>query len=122
MLASDSVQAATSPAIALSETAPISDTTSGSDTAAKPSESSIEVTVLFFASARDATGTAETSLRLEKGTTLASVCELLLASYPKLASVLVSAAVAVNQEYIEETDCVIPAGAEIAVIPPVSGG
>jgi molybdopterin converting factor small subunit len=45
----------------------------------------------------------------------------LFASYPTLAHWQESVKVAVNQEYAED-DEVIPEQAEIALIPPVSGG
>ena len=81
----------------------------------------LTVTVLLFASARDAVGASETTVELPAGSTVADLRVALSAAFPKLASVLPTAHIAVDQEYAEP-GVVIPARAEVALIPPVSGG
>ncbi|KAJ3127495.1 hypothetical protein HK098_006273 [Nowakowskiella sp. JEL0407] len=102
--------------------------------------------VLFFASARDATGTDSTSISFNNPASLADIACMLVVEYPSLKKVLASAMLAVNDEYVDR-DMWFPAysamlesksgpadikvgekrfevkdGNEIAVIPPVSGG
>lgn len=79
------------------------------------------VTVLFFAKARDLAGVPECELSLPVGATAKDCIARLVVSYPLLASVLPTSHLAVNQEYADEST-VIPRKAEVAVIPPVSGG
>ena len=77
--------------------------------------------VLLFASLRDAAGARLIDLELPAGSTVADLKSRLFAGYPALARWQDTVKVAVNQEYAED-DKVVPAGAEIAQIPPVSGG
>jgi molybdopterin converting factor subunit 1 len=80
----------------------------------------VPITVLFFAVAREAAGQDSESL----ATWPATVGELraaLQARHPALARVLPRCRLAVNQEFARDADPV-PDGAEVAVIPPVSGG
>jgi len=80
------------------------------------------VLVLFFAAARDATGTAEISLdAVPEGFTVRALSELLAARYPDLGARMRSVRFAVNSEYARADDPVRP-GDEVAVIPPVAGG
>jgi len=76
--------------------------------------------MLYFAAAREATGTAREDL---EGTfeTVRDVRRALEARHPTLGAVLPRCRLAVNQEMAEDADPV-PQGAEVAVIPPVSGG
>jgi molybdopterin converting factor small subunit len=53
--------------------------------------------------------------------TVADVRAALLASYPRLAGILPSCRLAVNQELAEETG-LVREGDEVALVPPVSGG
>jgi len=77
--------------------------------------------VQLFASLRDAAGARSIDLELPAGSTVADLKDRLFAGYPVLAHWQDSVKVAVDQEYAEE-DQVVPDGAEIALIPPVSGG
>jgi molybdopterin converting factor subunit 1 len=77
------------------------------------------MTVLLFARLRDLIGAD----RIEIGN-VATVGELrraLIANYPSIAGLLEKCAVAVNDEFAED-DAAIPRGAEVALLPPVSGG
>ncbi|RUS18298.1 hypothetical protein BC937DRAFT_88947 [Endogone sp. FLAS-F59071] len=92
-----------------------------------PMATSNEITVLYFASAQDATGLASEVLALSPDPlTLASLTELLVLRHgPALKHVLEHSLYAVNMDYVEkerETDTWLLAGDEVAIIPPVSGG
>lgn len=79
------------------------------------------VTVLFFASAREAAGTGRTSAEAA-GLTVEQLLDDLCRTYGEgLRAVLASCAVWVNRSP-EPRDTVLRAGDEVAVLPPVSGG
>lgn len=80
-----------------------------------------KVTILLFASLRDAVGRRTIDLALPPGATVADLKQALLAEYPALAPWLESVKVAVDHEYAGGEQA-IPENAEIALIPPVSGG
>ncbi|MDE2934139.1 MAG: molybdopterin converting factor subunit 1 [Chloroflexota bacterium] len=79
------------------------------------------ITVLFFASLADAVGTRELSLAHVTGDTVASVRDRLVAAHPQISEFTETLLYAVDEEYAEE-DAPVPAGATLALIPPVSGG
>jgi molybdopterin converting factor small subunit len=82
------------------------------------------VTVLFFAGAREATGTARASALLDQAgaTTLGELIDRLVADYgAPFQRLLRTSSVWVNGEPAEE-DRTLRAGDEVAVLPPVSGG
>jgi molybdopterin converting factor subunit 1 len=81
----------------------------------------IQVTVLFFATLKDRAGTQMTSLELPQGATVRQLKSALEERYPALAVALPSALVSVNREFAFDDDP-LPAGAEVALFPPVSGG
>lgn len=80
----------------------------------------MSLTVLYFAGAREAAGLAREALDLPAAT-VADLRRALTARHPALARVLPRCRLAVNQELASDAEPV-PDGAEIAVIPPVSGG
>ncbi|UYN89629.1 MAG: molybdopterin converting factor subunit 1 [Anaerolineales bacterium] len=79
------------------------------------------VTVLFFATLRDKAGVSQTQLDLPAGADVAAFKLALFAKFPQLAAYAGAMLVAVNKEYAFDADPV-PAGAELALFPPVSGG
>jgi MoaE-MoaD fusion protein len=79
------------------------------------------ITVLYFAAARERVGLPRESLELPPGTRVADVLRLLATRHPSLAPLLPHLRVAVNQEF-SGAEAVVPAGAELALIPPVAGG
>jgi len=81
----------------------------------------MQVRVLLFAGARDAFGTDEVLARIPLDGTTADLIRHLEDAYPKTVEFLRTCRVAVNQEFATP-DHVIPEGAEVALIPPVSGG
>jgi molybdopterin synthase catalytic subunit len=83
-------------------------------------DSVVPVTVLYFAVAREAAGTDSETLP-SASTTVGGLREVLASRHPALARVLPRCRLAVDQEFARDEDPV-PDGAEVAVIPPVSGG
>lgn len=79
------------------------------------------ITVLFFASLAEAVGTRELSLAHLSGDTVASVRDRLIAVHPQVSEFTETLLYAVDEEYADE-DAPVPAGATLALIPPVSGG
>ena len=78
------------------------------------------LTVLYFAAARDAAGVARESLDPAPAT-IADLRKVLEQRHPALARILSRCRLAVDQEMADD-DTAVPAAAEVAVIPPVSGG
>jgi len=81
----------------------------------------VEVTVLFFASVAQKAGVRSLSLPLEAGDTVARIRDRVVARFPQLESSLPTLLYALNEEYVRES-AEVPAGATLALIPPVSGG
>jgi len=79
------------------------------------------VTVRLFARARELAGAGELQVELAAGASLGDLRQRLAADYPKLASLLERSALAVNDEFADD-GLTLPAAAEVAVLPPVSGG
>jgi MoaE-MoaD fusion protein len=80
-----------------------------------------QVSVLFFATIRELTGTRQTTLELPNGACVADAKLKLIEKYPSLKLALDTTVVAVNREFAPD-EVVLPDGAEIAIFPPVSGG
>jgi MoaE-MoaD fusion protein len=81
----------------------------------------VSITVLYFAAARERAGTSREALEVEPGLTARGLLELLAGRHPSLAPLCAHLRVAVNQEFCAPED-LVPEGAEVALIPPVSGG
>lgn len=81
----------------------------------------MRVTVRLFALARQRVGRPEVTLDLPEPATVAALKKALAASFPELAPLLPTLMIAVASEYADD-DARIPPGAEVAAIPPVSGG
>ena len=80
------------------------------------------VRVKLFAVARQRAGQEGVEVELPAaGATVADLRRAILARSPTLADVMPHMKVAVNNEYASDA-AIIPAGAEVALIPPVSGG
>lgn len=79
------------------------------------------VNVLFFATFKDRAGVQSTSLDLPDGAVVRQLKDTLEQLYPSLGEALPSALIAVNREFAFDDDP-LPAGAEVALFPPVSGG
>ena len=80
-----------------------------------------QVTVLFFATLKERTGARQAVIELPSGRRVSDLKAQLVRQYPGLAGMTGSMLVAVNKEFAFDNDQ-IPAGAEVAIFPPVSGG
>jgi molybdopterin converting factor subunit 1 len=78
------------------------------------------VEVLYFAGARDAAGTARETLA-RTPPTVGALRRALESAHPPLARVLPRCRIAVDQEFAPD-DAPLRDGAEVAIVPPVSGG
>jgi molybdopterin converting factor subunit 1 len=77
--------------------------------------------VRLFARARDLAGANVVVLELPAWATVAELRRGLGAAYPALAALVERSAVAVNDDFAGDEQ-VLPADAEVALLPPVSGG
>lgn len=102
------------------------DTTQNSAELSKTNQShlqTIELTVLFFAQARDITGTNKLALSVASGCSIRALRSLILAKFPALTDLAQSSLLAVNHQYVEiDSQHVLAEGDEVAFIPPISGG
>ena len=81
----------------------------------------MKIRLLTFASASDAVGAAELELNLEPGATVGSLKRLLGERHPTLDGLWTRLAIAVDGE-ISNDETALVDGAEVALLPPVSGG
>jgi molybdopterin synthase sulfur carrier subunit len=79
----------------------------------------LNIRVLFFASLRDAAGTAEKQMNISKGVTVAELWQQISADFELLPE---SVLCAVNQEYVETDYRLEEDDDEVAFFPPVTGG
>jgi molybdopterin converting factor small subunit len=81
----------------------------------------MNLSVRLFARARDLAGAAVVTVEMPAGATAGDLRRRLAAAHPALAPLLEHSALAVASEFAGD-DRVLPPGAEIALLPPVSGG
>jgi molybdopterin converting factor subunit 1 len=81
----------------------------------------MRVHVLFFAQARERAGNARATLELPAGSRVADALAEIERLHPGLIELRPHLAVAVNQRLVKQ-DAPIPEDAEMALLPPVSGG
>lgn len=81
----------------------------------------MNVQVKLFALAREAAGADAVTVELPAGATVAELRRHLAEQFPKLAPLVTQMLVAVDAEYADDEHR-LEAGAEVACIPPVSGG
>lgn len=77
--------------------------------------------IKLFAIARQRLGRDQVEVTLPDAATVADLRRVLVEQFPALADVLPHIRIAINSSYATDW-AVIPAGAEVALIPPVSGG
>ncbi|MCE9526981.1 MAG: MoaD/ThiS family protein [Planctomycetales bacterium] len=77
--------------------------------------------IKLFAIARQRLGRDEVEVTLPASATAGDLRRALAEQFPALADVLPHIRIAINSSYANDAT-VIPAGAEVALIPPVSGG
>lgn len=76
--------------------------------------------VALFAGMADAAGARHAELRW-RGGSVADLRTALETAYPAIGTLLARSAVAIGNRYAAD-DADVPAGADVAIIPPVSGG
>jgi molybdopterin synthase catalytic subunit len=81
----------------------------------------MRVKVLFFGMLKDVTGFAAEQIELEEPASLATVWDLYAARFPRIHELKSHLRLALNHEF-STLDAVVKPGAEIAFLPPVSGG
>jgi molybdopterin converting factor subunit 1 len=81
----------------------------------------MKVIVQLFARARDVAGSDGVTVDLPEGASVSDLRRILGESYPALRALLAHSAVAVNNEYADDS-LRLPPDAEVALLPPVSGG
>ena len=81
----------------------------------------VDVTVLYFAAARERAGTDRERLTFDAPPTVRELAARLAALHPELGRLLPHLRIAVDQEFARPEERV-PQGAEVALIPPVAGG
>jgi molybdopterin synthase sulfur carrier subunit len=81
----------------------------------------VRITVLSFASARDAIGAASLVLDLRAGARVADACAVLVERYAALAPMVPALRFAVAEEFVA-AECLLQDGDTLALLPPVSGG
>jgi molybdopterin converting factor subunit 1 len=79
------------------------------------------LTVRLFAVAKERAGCTEIEVELSLPTTVADLRVALAWQHPALAELAPRVMIAVNAEYAADTTLILP-GANVALIPPVSGG
>ncbi len=77
--------------------------------------------VRLFARAKDLAGAEAVVVTLPAGATVGDLRRRLACDYPTLAGLLQRCAIAVGNEFAEDSQP-LPPSAEVALLPPVSGG
>jgi molybdopterin synthase catalytic subunit len=81
----------------------------------------MRVTMLYFAAARERAGVPSEALELAEGATAGQALALACERHPALQAVAAKLRLAVDQDF-SPLDRKLREGAEVALIPPVSGG
>ena len=81
----------------------------------------MKVAVKLFAGAREAAGSAEVTIEIGAETSVAQLRGAMAHAHPSLRPLLDHALFAIDAHYVDD-ESIVPCGAEIACIPPVSGG
>lgn len=81
----------------------------------------IHIRVLFFATLRERAGIKSTEIDISNETTVQELKNILVEKYPELKGSMDSVVIAINREFAFD-EALVPADAEVALFPPVSGG
>ena len=79
------------------------------------------VKLLFFATLRDRAGTKAMEMDIPTDLTIQGLKDKLSKEYPNLKESMKSVLITINREYAFD-EAIVPANAEVAMFPPVSGG
>lgn len=83
--------------------------------------STIQITVRFFATAKDAVNRSEATIELPAASNASDVLTYFTSRYPAMKELRSFIRVAVNEAYVD-LDFKLSNGDDVAIIPPVSGG
>jgi molybdopterin converting factor subunit 1 len=86
-----------------------------------PQNTQNQFQVLLFAGARAAVGRSSLTIELPDRATAGDALARIGDAAPELSRLLASCRLAVNQEFVDAS-AIVPLRAELALIPPVSGG
>lgn len=86
-----------------------------------PGMHSMNISVRFFAHLRERTTQGELILEVSQDVKVLDLKEMLASRYPQLGNTLDNVITSINRKFATDDDT-IPAGAEVAFFPPVSGG
>jgi sulfur-carrier protein len=81
----------------------------------------MNISVRFFARARDLVGSESVQLTCPEAATVGDLKRLLVERHPALDPIVGSLLIAVDRDFADENS-VLSEGAEVACFPPVSGG
>lgn len=81
----------------------------------------MRVEILLFASLRELGGASSVAVEVEAGATIGDLLQAIREQHPNLSGALPGVRVAVGREFGDPATPLAP-GAEVALIPPVSGG
>jgi len=81
----------------------------------------MRISVSFYSYFKDLTGCAQVAEALPEGSTLDDLFKQLAVRFPKLAAMRKSTLMAVGVDY-QDRSCVLEAGDEVSLFPPVQGG
>jgi len=81
----------------------------------------MNITVRLFARARDLAGADTLTVQLADQATVKDLRQAIAALHPALAPLLDRSAIGIDNEFADDSQPV-PANAEVALLPPVSGG
>jgi molybdopterin converting factor subunit 1 len=81
----------------------------------------MKLTILYFAHLAERTGTREETRDVPDGVSAGDLRELIERAHPKLAGMLTSVRLALDEEFAPDTTP-LRDGQTVALIPPVSGG
>lgn len=79
------------------------------------------IEVHYFAGLRELSGTAVTSLPWHEGMTVGTMRFLVSKQYPAVTALLARSRIAINDTMADD-GAMVPDNAEVALLPPVSGG
>ena len=81
----------------------------------------MQVSVVFFARARDLAGADSIAIQLPQGATVSNLKSELQRQFPDLLPLLPHCSIAVDHQYSDD-ETELTEGSEVGCIPPVSGG
>ncbi len=82
----------------------------------------MQATILLFALARQKAGTSTLTVELPSSSTVGDLKAAMILQCPALERMMPFLRISIDSEYAQDEKQLIPVGAELAAIPPVSGG